>query len=486
VEALRGVDLQIRKHEIHALVGENGAGKSTLINILTGRIPRDSGQILVRGRETRIHRRSDAQAQGIAVLEQHPQLVGGLDVAANLFLGRETVTPVLKRVRHSEMRRRAESLLESVGIEHVRSTTLARNLDVGEIQMVAICQALLQEPAILILDEPTASLDRAEVELLFRALRRLREQDVGILYVSHRMEEVFELADRITVMRNGEIVGTRAISGTKPSEIIRMMIGKELVEKDIVRHQEGGEARLEVYGLAGKGKLRDVSFTLRHGTALGVFGVRGAGQHELAQTLVGAAPVKGGVIRLEGSAGTLKSPAKAFRVGKMGYVPSDRHKEGLILSMSIQENVTLPILQSLSRFGWVFRRREMQVATRGIDTLSISCSGANHEVRYLSGGNQQKVVLAKWLMSGASLYILEDPTKGVDVGTKEELYGVISSLVEAGSSVVLISSELREIMTLTDTVIVLKDGYSVFQSKTAETCSEELLNYAMQGSNVNQ
>lgn len=481
VVALRGVDFAVTAGEIHALVGENGAGKSTLINILTGTYPATAGEVSLRGKKVRLHSPADARAQGIAVLHQHPQLVGSLDVAGNLFLGREPATRLLRRVRQKEMQKQTGEMLARLGLQSITPTTFARSLDVGEIQMVAICRALLQEPGIFILDEPTASLGKDEVDRLFGVLRRMKNEGVGILYISHRMEEVFDLADRITVMRNGEIVGTKDVDETTVADVIQMMIGKRLRVTGQARERAFGDVYLKANGITGKTLIKDVSFAVQRGMALGVFGVRGAGQHELALALSGAAPIVSGTLEIRNRTTRLNAPANALSVAKLGYVPSDRHAEGLILNMSVRENITLPILRRLSRLAWVSRRRERKIARDGIEALSVSCSGLQQRLMFLSGGNQQKVVLAKWFLSGANLYVLEDPTKGIDVGTKEEIYKAIHRLLADGAAVILITSELREIMNLTDRVLVFRSGKVVFESETSRTSTEELLQYAMGG-----
>jgi len=478
VRAVDDVDLELRAGEIHALVGENGAGKSTLINILTGVYGCNAGQIYVGDKLVRIASPHDAEALGILCIHQEPALVPHFDVASNIFLGRE-VASALGLVRRNQTREAAREVLDRLEVD-LDPSRLVSELSIGEQQMVGICRALARSPVVFVLDEPTGALTRTEVTRLFSLLKRLREEMVSVLYISHRMEEIFELADRVTVMRNGRRIGTLSIAETDTNEIVRMMIGKDLADFYPKEPVERGIELLRVEGLSSGNLVRNVNLTIHAGEVVGIYGLVGAGQAELAYTLVGAMPMTEGSICLEGERIDVSSPAEALRHG-IALVPRERRDEGLILPMTVKENITLAALRRWSHAGFIDFHAERRAALEQVKALSIHTPGLNQQVRNLSGGNQQKVVLAKWLAKQSRVIVCDEPTRGVDVGAKTEIYAILARLLKAGSGILFISSELPEVLSLSDRILVMFRGEVVLDKPTSEVSGDELLACALVG-----
>jgi ABC-type sugar transport system ATPase subunit len=480
VRAVDDVTFEVRPNEVHALVGENGAGKSTLIKILTGVYSKDEGGIHLHGKPVEIHSVASARHHGIAYIPQEITLVPRLDVARNIMLGQEPTR--FGWVRQADLLQGAQAVLQRLGIEHLDLRQPIRKLGVGERQMVMIAKALLGKPSILVLDEPTAPLTRAEIDHLFVIIRRLKEQDVGIIYISHRMEEIFEIADRVSVMRNGKLVATLNIAQTTPDQIVTHMIGRRLDEMYPKEAVAVGEPVLEVRDVRGNKQVSDVSFTVHRGEILGIFGLVGAGKSELTQTLAGGLPMMGGSVRINGQELNVKSPHDAIEKGIV-LIPKDRRDEGLLLDMDISENVTLPSLNRWSRLGLVQGRTQRRVAQEQVNALSIRARSVRQQVRDLSGGNQQKVVLGKWLAThDASIFIFDEPTRGVDVGAKTEIYRIIGQLVKRGAGVILVSSELPEVLSVSDHVLVMSSGRVVAEHAARAATADMLLGEAMGGS----
>ena len=454
VRALRGVDLALRSGEIHALVGENGAGKSTLVRILGGVHQPDEGELLAGGEHVALHGPADARARGVAVIYQEPALFPDLDIAENIYMGRQPRTRF--GIDWREMYREVDEQVGSLGVA-LDARTPVQGLSVADQQLVEIAKALSLDAQVVVMDEPTAALSSRETEQLFGIVRGLRERDVAVLFISHRLEEVFALADTVTVLRDGEHVITAPAAALDTTALIRHMVGRELGELFPKEAAEIGPPLLEVRGLTRQGVFRDVSFTLRRGDILGLAGLVGAGRTEVARALFGIDPVDSGEVRLNGEPVIIGSPSEAVGAG-MAFVPEDRQHQGLVLEMAIEQNTTLPILRRLTRLGLVQRRRERAVAREFAERLQVKAAGLDQPATSLSGGNQQKVVLAKWHATDPALLILDEPTRGIDIGTKAEVHRIVSGLAAQGLAILLISSELPEVLAMADRVIVMHEG----------------------------
>lgn len=472
VQALRGVDFSLFPGEVHALVGENGAGKSTLVKILAGIHRQDAGVVKVGGEVVELRSPTQAQNLGIAVVQQEPMLFPDLDVAENVFMGRHP-RDRFGRVDWKRMYREVDQLLSSLDVS-LSSHTPVQGLSVAEQQLVEIAKALSLQARVLVLDEPTAALSRHEVEELFAIVRQLRERGVAVLFVSHRLEEVFTIADRLTVFRDGTHIITAPISEMTTEEIIKHMVGRELSNLFPKGEAEIGEVVLEVRHLTRPGVFADVSFQLRRGEILGFAGLVGAGRTEVARVLFGIDRAESGEIWLKGKKVRIRSPQHAMGYG-IAYVPEDRHQHGLVMNFSIASNVTLAILQQVSRLGLVDPRRERKIAGEYSSQLSVRSEGVEQLVNALSGGNQQKVVLGKWLATNPSVLILDEPTRGIDVGAKAEVHHIISDLAARGLAIILISSELPEVLAMADQVIVLHEGHVTGTFARSEATQERVM-----------
>jgi rhamnose transport system ATP-binding protein len=455
VQALTDVDLDLFANEVHALVGENGAGKSTLVKILAGIHRPDAGHMKLNGQELVLSGPAAARHLGIAVIHQHPNLFPDLTVAENVFAGRLPRNRV-RGVDWGELNRKAERLFANLGVKQSVSVPV-RGLSVADQQLVEIAKALSLDARVLVMDEPTASLSSREVNRLFTIIRQLRDRGVAILFVDHRMEEVFEIADRVSVLRDGRHVITAPISELTPADAIRHMVGRRL--ETLFPKQEAtiGEVALEVRGLARRGVFSDVSFQVRHGEILGLAGLVGAGRTEVARVLFGIDRADAGEVLVAGKHADIKSPNDAMQLGIV-YVPEDRHEQGLVLDFSIAANVSLPIVKRLSHFLVVDRAQEAHLAADYSKQLQVRSTGVDQAASGLSGGNQQKVVIAKWLATKPTVLLLDEPTQGVDIGAKAEVHRIISQLAAQGMAIVLISSELLEVLGMADRIVVLHEG----------------------------
>jgi D-xylose transport system ATP-binding protein len=464
VRALDGVSFNLRRGEVHALVGENGAGKSTLMKILGGVYAHGSygGEVLVEGTEQRFASVRDAAAAGVTVIFQELSLVKEMTVGENIFLGREPRR--LGVVRWGELYRRAARLLEDLRLK-VDARAPVRDLGIGQQQLVEIAKALSQDARILVLDEPTAALTGAEVETLFRILETLRARGVGMIYISHKLDEVFRLSDRVTVLRDGRTVGTAATSEWDEARVIARMVGREVGDIFPAADHARGEVAFEARGVvvedpnvAGKRLVDGVSFTVRRGEVLGVAGLMGAGRSDLLMALFGAhAGRVSGEVFVEGARVAIKNPRDAIRHG-LGFVTEDRKRFGLVLDQTILSNMTLAGLKKLSGRFVTDTDAEAAVGARAMKELRVKANSVFTVAGTLSGGNQQKVVLAKWLLTNPKVLFLDEPTRGIDVGAKQEIYAQINRLARAGLAIVLVSSELPEVLGLSDRVLVLHEG----------------------------
>jgi rhamnose transport system ATP-binding protein len=456
VRALRGVSFDLRAGEVHALVGENGAGKSTLIRIITGAERADSGSLVVAGHPVAHMDPATARALGIAAIYQHPVLFPGLTVAENIALSLET-GGALARVDWKARRRTAARLLELVGAA-IDPDRAAEALSMPERQLVEIAKAIGANARILIMDEPTASLTGREVDTLLDVVRRLRDHGAGIIYISHRLEEVFAVADRITVLRDGQSIATRPRAGVEAGELVRLMVGRELSSMYPKRPVKAGAIALEVRGLSNSARgVHDVSLAVRRGEILGLAGLVGSGRTELAETVFGLTPAGCGEILVNGTRAAIMSPADALRLG-IGYVPEDRQRHGVIGDMSVAANTTLSALAGVSRRGLIDRSAERQHAARYVEQLRIRTPSVEAPVRTLSGGNQQKVALARWLSITPAVLMLDEPTQGIDIGAKADVHEIMERLAEQGVAIVLISSEVPELLAMADRIGVMRRG----------------------------
>jgi len=456
VRALRGVSFDLAAGEVHALVGENGAGKSTFIKIVTGVETADSGTLTFGGRAAAHLDPATARSLGVAAIFQHPALFPDLTVAENIALPLEGGRS-FRRVDWPARRRRATQALEQIGatIDPDREVS---TLSMPERQLVEIARAIGAEARILIMDEPTASLAEREVERLLDVVRRLRAGGAGIVYISHRLEEVFALADRITVLRDGESIATRPRDEMTPGELVRLMVGRELTTMYPKRPVGLGDVALELRGVTNRARgLQPVSLTLRRGEILGMAGLVGSGRTELAETVFGLTPCEAGEIAVNGEAVTVRSPADAIRIG-MAYLPEDRQQHGVVLPMSVAANTTLSSLRAVSPRGLIDRDAEARSADAFVERLRIKTSSVRSPVDSLSGGNQQKVAIARWLSIEPAVLILDEPTQGVDIGAKAEIHEIMERLAERGVAMLLISSELTEVLAMADRVAVMRRG----------------------------
>ncbi len=475
VHALKSVSFACRPAEVHVLVGENGAGKSTLMRIIAGVWPPDSGTILMDGKPVRITGPKQAQDLGIAMVYQDTRLVPDLDVAQNIWLGREPGGAVF--VDRAAMQSGAQAILDRLGVGTLALTRAVRDLSAAERQIVEIARALTTNPAVLILDEPTSSLDGAEVHHLFRIVRQLRDAGTAVIFISHRLPEVFAIADRITVLKDGEVVGTVDRDAVDHDRLVAMMVGREMALAYPPRATAPGAVRLAVTGLASPGCFRDVAFTVRAGEILGLGGIQGNGQTDVARALFGLGAWTGR-IELDGADLRPGSPAQAIRAGIV-YVPGERHREGLFLPHSIRENISLPHLFGWAGLGVLPAGRERAVTAQAIDRFAIRTPSGERRVSLLSGGNQQKVVLGRWTTGTPKIFIFEEPTRGVDVATKLEIYRRIRALAEAGAAILLVSSDLLELIGLSDRILVFSQGRIAQEVAGAQATEDGIIGSAV-------
>ncbi len=476
--ALRGVNFDLYEGEVHALLGENGAGKSTLIKVMGGIYQPDGGEIFIDGKPVCISSVQDAQQYGIGIIHQEIILVPYLSVAENIFLGREPTTRFGLKDSQKIYREAAE-MITALGL-NIDVHRPIGSLTIAEQQMVEIVKAISFNVKILVMDEPTSSLSDAEVSKLFEIIARLKKQKVSIIYISHRMEELFKISDRVTVIRDGSYIGTKITSETNADELVSMMVGRSLSNFYVRTPSQQKEEVLSVHGLNKKGVFSGVDFTVHKGEILGFSGLVGAGRSEIMSAVFGAEPCDSGTILFEGKPVAIKNTRQAINLG-IAMVPEDRKKQGLVLINSVGFNIVLVGLKFLMKGHFISNRLKAQMILKYIKDLNVKTANTGIAVSSLSGGNQQKVVLAKWLAARPKLLILDEPTRGIDVGAKQEIYSIINQLSNEGMAIILISSELPEIINMCDSVCVVRSGRIVMKLDRSELSQENIMKYATGG-----
>ena len=478
-QVLKGAGFELKDGEVHALMGENGAGKSTLMKILTGVYTRDAGTVYVDDKEVLYKSPQEAEKAGIVFIYQELNVLFDLTVEENLFMGKE-ITKKFGICDKKAMRQKAQEVMDKMGV-NIPINAIMSDLSVGQQQMVEICKALMVDAKVLIMDEPTAALTQSETEGLFKLIKSLRKKGVSIVYISHRMEEIFELCDRITILRDGTYVGTEYIKDITMDDIVRMMIGREIGERYPKR--EGvtiGKEMLRVEGLTKTKKFENVNFSVKAGEVLGVSGLMGAGRTEIMQAVFGNLPFESGQVYIEGKPVKLKSAKDAIEAG-IGFITEDRKTEGLLLEKSISDNIVLANLDKTSTKSVIKKNKVNELVKKGIDEFRIKCFGPDHECNNLSGGNQQKVVFAKWVYTDPKILILDEPTRGVDIGAKKEIYSVINDLAAKGVAIILVSSELPEVLGMSDRIMVVHEGRITGFIDAADADQEKVMTLATGG-----
>ena len=477
VKALTDVDLTIKRGEVHALVGENGAGKSTLMKILAGAYKKDSGTILFDGQEVEIGSPKAAEKLGVSIIHQELNLMGSLTVAENIFLGRQPKAHGI--VQWKRMFADAQALFERIGIdEDVRRPV--GGLSIARQQMVEIAKAVSVNAKVVIMDEPTSSLTSRETEILFSIIGTLKAQGAAVIFITHRLEEIFRVADRLTVLRDGYCIGTREVGETTKDELISMMIGRELTQQFPAREARVGEVCLKVEHLSDGNRVKDVSFEVRHGEVVGFAGLVGSGRTETMRLIFGADKRRSGKIFINGREAEVSTTRDGIR-SRIGFVTEDRKEEGLLLSLPVRFNITLVAIRKIQRMRILNMKKEQQASEEYVKSLHIATPSINQKVVYLSGGNQQKVVVAKWLFSDSEIVILDEPTRGIDVGAKREIYEIINRLASEGKAVIVVSSEMEEVMGISDRIIVMREGEVAGTVVREDFSQQRITEYAVGG-----
>ncbi|CAM3434331.1 MULTISPECIES: sugar ABC transporter ATP-binding protein [Paenibacillus] len=475
---LAGVDFDLREGEVHALMGENGAGKSTLMNILTGLHSRDEGTIVIDGQETYFSSPKEAEEKGIAFIHQELNIWPEMTVLDNLFIGKEP-TSGLGFLNMKQMKALAKEQFGKLSVT-IPLTQEAGECSVGQQQMIEIAKALMTKAKVIIMDEPTAALTEREIEKLFEVIRSLKNEGVSIVYISHRMEEIFTICDRITVMRDGKSVDTKPIPDTNFDEVVRKMVGRELTERYPARHPVPADVVLEVKNISSKGKFENVSFSVRAGEIVGMSGLMGAGRTEMMRAIFGLDPLDSGEIWVRGKKVNIRKPDDAVKHG-IGFITEDRKDEGLVLDFSVRENMALTNLFSFSSKGFISAKKELDFVDTLTKRLQIKTHTTETPARNLSGGNQQKVVIAKWIGIGPSVLILDEPTRGVDVGAKREIYQLMNELTERGVAILMVSSELPEVLGMSDRILVVHEGRISGEVSGENATQEQIMTLATGG-----
>lgn len=476
VQALDKVDFEAKRGEVHALMGENGAGKSTLMKVLTGIYAKDSGTITFEGKEVEFHNTRDAQKAGIVIVHQELNMLGHLTVAQNIFIGREFKKGI--RIDDRKMNEETKKLFDRLHID-IEPTETMSNLTVGKQQMCEIAKAISHDAKVIVFDEPSAALTETEIEELFKIIRDLRKQQIGIVYISHRMDEIKVITDRVTVMRDGCYVGTLITEECTKDDIINMMVGRVIYEnpKEKSMVAEDAPVVLKVEHLNAGKMVRDVSFELRKGEILGFSGLMGAGRTETARAIFGADAKESGDIYVNGQKVEINSPEEAVKCG-IGYLSEDRKRYGIVVHKTVAENSTMACLGDYVRGLFINKKAERNISQDYVNSLATKTPGVDELVVNLSGGNQQKVVIAKWLIRDCDILIFDEPTRGIDVGAKNEIYKLMNRLASEGKSIIMISSEMTEILRMSDRIVVMCEGKKTGEISIEEASQESIMNMA--------
>ena len=475
VKALDNIHFDLKKGEVHALMGENGAGKSTFMKILIGLLKADSGSISFNGDQIENMDVHAMLQKGISMIHQEILMVPELTIAQNIFLGREFSRSYL--VDERAINQEAQKLMHLMGL-NINVRTKAKQLSIAELQLIEIAKAISNNARVIIMDEPTSALSEKEISMLFKIINDLKSQGVAIIYISHKMEEIYQIADRITILRDGKFIATNNTADLDKNSLISLMVGREIDKLFSENSMAPGEVVLKVQNLHKKGKFSDISFEVHAGEVFGIAGLMGAGRTEIARSIFGLDSINGGDIILKGKSIKIKSPKDAIREG-IGYLSEDRKALGFIPELSVKDNISLSSLMNYSKGWFIETKLELEAATKMADDLKIRAAGLSQKVMNLSGGNQQKVVIAKVLLAQPSLIILDEPTRGIDIGAKHEIYKLIRQLAENGLAVIMISSELPEILGMSDRILVLSKGKQTAILTREEASQEKIMQYAL-------
>ena len=478
VKALEDVKLEAYSGEVLALLGENGAGKSTLMKILSGVYSKDTGSIIIGGSEVDIKGIKDAEKHGIAIIHQELSLLPNLCIWENIFLGNEGFNGITRRINKKKLKEKSEILLKDIGF-NIDVDTLVKDLNVGEKQLIEIAKALSKNSKIIIMDEPTTALTDVETDNLFKVITKLKNQNMSIVYISHRINEIFQICDRITVLRDGKYIGEVMTKDITKDDLISMMVGRKLEEQFPYRKSSKGQTILKVESLCFSEKVCNISFQAKSGEILGVSGLMGSGRTEMAKTIFGEYKKSSGKVFVDGEEVNINSPKDAIEKG-ICYLSEDRKQEGLILGMSVGSNMTLANLKKYeNRAKRLDKVDEGKVVQEYIKKLSIKTPSAEQLIKYLSGGNQQKVILAKWIMLAPKVLIIDEPTRGIDVGAKKEIYDVLNELKAMGKAIIMISSDMPEILGICDRILVMHEGEISGELSREEATQEAIMKYAV-------
>ncbi len=471
VVAVDHVSFELRKGEVHCLLGENGAGKSTFIKMISGAYAKDEGQIYYDGEPVEINSSHDAKNLKIATIYQEMNLVSTMNAVENIFLGEEIHIGQSKILNITEMKRQTKAVLDRLKVK-MNLNAPVKNFSTAQQQMVEIAKSLLHKNKIIIMDEPTSSITEKDTQELFRIIRELKNEGVAIIYISHRLQELKEIVDRVTVLRDGKYIDTLEMKDVEIEKLITLMVGRSLETTEKRKRVISDEVILSVKNLSWKNKVKDVSFELKKGEILGFAGLVGAGRSELMKLIFGAERAESGSVSYKGEPVKFRNTVKAVRSG-ISYLSEDRKREGLVLNMPIAQNITLASIDEVIRNKKINLRKERAVAEQSVQELQVATTSVNKRAKFLSGGNQQKVVIGKWLLCDSEVFIFDEPTRGIDVGAKQEIYRIMEALSEQGKSVIMISSELPELLKMSDRIIVLSNGYLTGELENAEVVSQE-------------
>ena len=484
VSVLKKAGIEVAKGEVQILLGENGAGKSTLMKILAGAYTKDAGEIIYKGKPVEINSPKDAEKLGISIIYQEFNLVPYLSVAENMFLGKEPKSKIPGKVDFDKMYSKSKEMLDRLDVD-IDPKAIVADLGIAQQQMVEIAKALSVNADVIIMDEPTAALTEKEINSLFEIIHKIKADGVSIIYISHRLEEFDIIGDRVTVMRDGETVGMVKMKETTIDNLIKLMVGREIGNKFPKVDAEKGDTLLEVRNLSRRGVFKDINFKLKKGEILGISGLMGAGRTEVMRSIFGVDPIDSGEILIEGKKVNIKTEKDAINQG-IGFVTENRRDEGLVLSMDVKENITLGTLNKfLDNTVKLNLKSEVNTANTYIDKLKIKAAGYQQKTGTLSGGNQQKIVIAKWLLADSKILIVDEPTRGIDVGAKLEIYNIMNELVESGVGIIMISSELPEVLGMSDRILVMCRGEITGELSREEADQEKIMYYATGGGKYN-